>query len=344
MTTKQTLIVLSGLVILTLIGGLVTLRLTTTNFVPPPLPSPNGYDNLLLAAKQVHPRTGFYEEMATEELEQVVAHNAPALEIVREALELECGVSVDWSWDPAANGMNPIWEEVAEMRRLVRALSAEAHYRLSAGESAAAVDSGLDAFRLGTKCTEGGLMGGYLIGLAIRGQAIHELGKVVAQDSSRCQSVLLGLTPMLENGESADEVIQREKNYINYASRGLMGMLIVKQTGPLMEPATQAALQAERREQAKRRLFVLHLALRVYHDEHGAWPTSLDELLPDMLPAVPLDPYNESSFVYSVNDDGYLLYSVGENRNDDGGEGDETGLSGDLRYDLPANDAAAESR
>jgi hypothetical protein len=46
----------------------------------------------------------------------------------------------------------------------------------------------------------------------------------------------------------------------------------------------------------------------------------LEELVPAILPTVPLDLYTEQPFIYQRKDDGgYLLYSVSDNGIDDGG-------------------------
>ena len=71
---KPKLLTLSLLAValLVLAGGWLTLRLAYPPFVPPPLPQPNGYDDLLRAAEMLAPRTGFYKEMEPEELAAVV--------------------------------------------------------------------------------------------------------------------------------------------------------------------------------------------------------------------------------------------------------------------------------
>jgi hypothetical protein len=70
---------------------------------------------------------------------------------------------------------------------------------------------------------------------------------------------------------------------------------------------------------ARLQLSRLGFALAAYHADHGAFPESLGALVPENLSAAPLDPYTDLPFVYERNDDGYRLYSVGENMLDDGG-------------------------
>jgi hypothetical protein len=66
------------------------------------------------------------------------------------------------------------------------------------------------------------------------------------------------------------------------------------------------------------------LAIRRYRTAQGNWPDSLESLVPEQLPRVPLDPFSDKPLVYRRADDDFLLYSVGFNRFDDGGQFDES--------------------
>jgi hypothetical protein len=65
---------------------------------------------------------------------------------------------------------------------------------------------------------------------------------------------------------------------------------------------------------------VAMLALAEYHRRHGRYPESLDNLIPDFLPRLPLDYADLQPLRYHRTDDGYLLYSVGLDGVDDGGK------------------------
>ena len=76
-------------------------------------------------------------------------------------------------------------------------------------------------------------------------------------------------------------------------------------------------LQAE----AGRNVVISAIALKRFQLKQGRLPDSLAELAPDYLPAVPIDPYDGKPLKYHPNDDGtYLLYSVGDDGVDDGGD------------------------
>jgi hypothetical protein len=80
------------------------------------------------------------------------------------------------------------------------------------------------------------------------------------------------------------------------------------------------------RIEAARRIVITAIALKRFQLKHGNFPGSLTELTPDILPAVPLDPIDGNPLRYHKNDDGtYLLYSIGDDGVDDGGDVTITG-------------------
>ena len=70
-----------------------------------------------------------------------------------------------------------------------------------------------------------------------------------------------------------------------------------------------------------RRVVITAVALKRFQLKHGQFPDSLSALCPEFLAAVPVDPMDGNPLRYRKNDDGtYLLYSVGEDGVDDGGD------------------------
>lgn len=60
------------------------------------------------------------------------------------------------------------------------------------------------------------------------------------------------------------------------------------------------------------------IALELYRRRHGAWPATLAELIPDLLPEIPLDRYDGAPLRYRLIQGKPVIYSVGEDGNDDG--------------------------
>jgi len=73
---------------------------------------------------------------------------------------------------------------------------------------------------------------------------------------------------------------------------------------------------------ALRRMGAAALAVRLYEADYGRRPGTLGELVPEYLPAVPEDPFADdgSAIGYLPNADPPVLYSIGSDGVDDGGE------------------------
>ncbi len=90
----------------------------------------------------------------------------------------------------------------------------------------------------------------------------------------------------------------------------------------LMMPALGAARRAEMQTAMYYDLHHLAVALAAYQRRHGRYPDSLDALTPHFIDAVPRDFATGDPLYYERRDNGYLLYSVGGDGEDDGGVDD----------------------
>jgi hypothetical protein len=66
------------------------------------------------------------------------------------------------------------------------------------------------------------------------------------------------------------------------------------------------------------------LAAERYRLARGRWPKSLDDLVPDYLPAVPSDPFDGQPLRLGHRPDGLVVYSIGPDKTDDGGKIDRS--------------------
>jgi len=63
------------------------------------------------------------------------------------------------------------------------------------------------------------------------------------------------------------------------------------------------------------------LAILRFKADTGRFPETLNDLVSkDYLRAIPQDPYSNSSLIYKISEDNFILYGVGENFKDDGGK------------------------
>jgi hypothetical protein len=70
---------------------------------------------------------------------------------------------------------------------------------------------------------------------------------------------------------------------------------------------------------ARQRVTVAGIAAGRFRLKHGRYPGELKELVPEFLPAVPLDPYDGQPLRYSILPTGFSIHSIGEDFEDNGG-------------------------
>jgi len=95
--------------------------------------------------------------------------------------------------------------------------------------------------------------------------------------------------------------------------RYIMTMLLTPALG-----STVAEAYAE--GEANSRATDAALAVERFRRKTGRLPEKLDELVPEFLDEVPLDPFDGKPLRYSVREDAYVIHSIGPDRVDDGGQ------------------------
>lgn len=83
---------------------------------------------------------------------------------------------------------------------------------------------------------------------------------------------------------------------------------------------------------ASKRVVLAALAVERHRNRFGRLPHSLEDLVPEFLKTIPIDPYDGKPLKYKILNPGFVVYSVGDDGMDDGG------LKKDLtvrpRYDI----------
>ncbi len=88
----------------------------------------------------------------------------------------------------------------------------------------------------------------------------------------------------------------------------------------MLTPSVTRAVEMFLRGDAQLHSAITALACERYRLAQGAWPEALDELVPRYLPAVPIDPFDGAPLRYKKTTAGIVIYSIGENGVDDGGD------------------------
>lgn len=104
----------------------------------------------------------------------------------------------------------------------------------------------------------------------------------------------------------------------------------------LMLPATGVAFEASARLHAQRELLLVAIAAERFRQQTGTWPMQLADLTPTHLPTVPADPYDGKPLRMKIAGDELVLYSVGKNGVEDGGQETERKAEPDIVVRLKA--------
>jgi len=87
----------------------------------------------------------------------------------------------------------------------------------------------------------------------------------------------------------------------------------------ILMPAFESASRTETRTLASEQCTYAVLAVERYRLNHGQLPESLNDLVPDYLDKLPTDPFSGEPVLYKRGDNGFTVYTVGDNLKDDGG-------------------------
>lgn len=295
------------------------------------LPDPNGYQDLVAAGKAfelagvdnldmvISQQPLDMLDMATrQQLQAFVASCGHAFDTARVGLARECQVPIWYSWaDYEADDL-----DISALRPVVRALRAEGKLAELEGRPADAAGSYLDMIRLGRVGTRGGLLIAWLTGRACEGMGMAALAELrESLTSGQCNDLIDTLQTLEANREPVEEVCARDQLWGRIVLEWKWQLIHIVRTITGSEPDVRPLLEkAADQTQASFRLLICGLALRSYSVENAQPPEKLGDLVPDYLREVPLDPFSGKPLVYRREAAKYVLYSVGPDSQDDGGQ------------------------
>lgn len=302
----------------------------------PPLPVPNGYDDLLHAAQEVSgepPSTAPGGPVNVAELKTVVNANQEPLRHARVGLSRECGVPLGSTRAQLDARLNTL----GEIRKISRLLAAEGKVAESEGRTADAASTYLDLYRLGRKVSTGGVMIDSSMGFAFESLGAMGLGTIRRKlPPNECLRVSQSLLEIDRDRESPVRAVQRDRLWFNRTA-GTWERFALGVTGAgqaQLKPAIAQLELGDRRSQVFLRLLIVDLALNAHHAETGDYPETLDALPKRELAAVPIDPFSGHPLIYARKGPDYVLYSIGPDGRDDHGNP----IAADARWDQAPGD------
>lgn len=269
------------------VGGIVALLALRP--LPPlvPLPNPNAYDDLVKAGQMLPANTGNYAKIGVPQLRVLVATNAAALLLARDALDGTCRVPVQYSQDGQMNRINPY----ARLRSLSQAFAAEGRLAELDKRTGKAAECDMDLIRLGADAARGGILMDALVGNSIESIGSVDLAKLFNQlDAQTCREAATTLEGLDAEKPSWDGVLKQEDDWIRrtFGMRAVLVEFIYRHQ--LKQGNGMRAQKNYQAEQLKLRRLELDLASRAYELDKGRRPGSAAELVPEYLKAVPKHP------------------------------------------------------
>jgi hypothetical protein len=286
---------------------------------PPFSTGPNNYDRLFEIAQQVESLAG---------IRGATTPGSPAYTqrtaLIDEAVALAGGTNwVPADPDPNFNRVN-LDEYIArgtrKFRTLSRAIEDVAGAAYTRGDPAAALALRLANIRLGVMLQRGSEEPVYLIGRAVEGVSLEQLVRIRHEFTpDQIKTVIAALQRDLDEREPPETVVARDKAISQRAYGWGSHLDYVLERYGLGSDIYPAFLLVTRERPHLLRLFQTDLAIRLYQQQRGTLPSSLDQLVPDFIRAIPIDLHSGKPLVYRRLASDFLLYSLGQDGVDNGG-------------------------
>jgi hypothetical protein len=253
----------------------------------PPLPNPNGYDDLVKADSMVTPVETNDNKMSGDDLRKAVAANANALALARGGLSNQCRVPIQYSESYISNHL----DELAGLKRLARALVAEGKLAELENRPNDAARSYLDTIHLGNESARGGVLIDELVGIALEALGTSHLTNLVDHlDANSCRETATALETLDSNRQTWDEVMQQESAWSHGTFRGWRYELMRLEDHKLLAPAIASSKRKFEAQEQRTKQLLIDLAARAYELDKGHPSASAADLVPEYLKTVPQDP------------------------------------------------------
>ena len=303
------------------------------------LPKPNGFDDIVEAAK-ILPNNlivdsgWFFQDKATDkQLQDAVNEVKPALDRVAIGLKKTVRESVDLGNMRAYHGI--FWK-----RSLARGYGAQAELFERNQDYTNAIDNYLDELQYGLCLARKSLLNDAELGLRFASAACFDIYRILNRE------LIVDHLQVIRRLEQVDSLfepieisLERDRAWAQHI-QGWHAHLFQIMNSFAYGHSWQEQQYTEWHGETwtSIRLLQLEVALHLWKSKHSEWPTSLDQLVPGYIEAIPSDPLapGNSPLKYIRQGDRFIAYGVGLNRLDEGGQVPEH--DGNFNYDLHTGD------
>ena len=264
--------------------------------LPPlaPLPNPNGYEDLVKAAKMIKGETwAYFDNAGLDKLRGIVSTNAATLVLARIAFTKQCGVPPQFTKVSQTNRV----EAFEAFKDLAQALVCEGKVAEKENRFGDAAKSYLDAVRLGSQITHGGIVIDELVGISAAWYGETQLQGISTNlDASSSRRAAATLETLAGERQSLAAALQQEEAWYRRALGWRSEWFKLIYFSARQHRFKNAKEKLDQFQQEESRLLV-ELAARAYQLDKGKPPASVAYLVPDYLKTVPQDPVTGTNII-----------------------------------------------
>jgi hypothetical protein len=209
------------------------------------------------------------------------------------------------------------------MREISRAFDTDAKAAAMLGNYDRAAELGIANLRLGAMLSRGGTEVDALVGTSCQNAGMASLIRArMAMSPDSMRSTIAELQRLLAESEGVEIIAARDAAFAERTNgwQARLEVVLRKLIG-INSPGAEALGEMRRRAATLNVLLQVDFAVRLFQRDNGSLPMNLTALVPNYLPAVPLDLLSASSrpVCYRFNGDEFVVYSVGHDGKDNGG-------------------------
>jgi hypothetical protein len=278
-----------ALLVVALLAGLAVVMLRPKENLFPPLPNPNGYDDIVFAAQGLPASPANYWELPANQLRPFVEQCQPSFEQLRVGLARDCRVPLPRSDEELVAVHLP---RLSSFHAMAKALSAAHRFNTLEDRTSDASQTAEDSVMLGLKSARGGLLIDALIALSREVAGVEWLQALLDRlDAAQCKRIIARTEQLDATRETPESIINRDKRWSRSAGDLPSQISTWFESGMTKEVRRRFIRRHHEATLLTRRL-LLSLAARAYELERGKPPSRAADLVPDYLQAVPKDPEN----------------------------------------------------
>ena len=264
----------------------------------PPLPNPNGYDDFVAAGGMFTPRPGDWSDLDQDHLRAAVVANSNAFNRIRLGLSRQCRVPTE----EEIHHLGRSTVDLPNLKSIASALPNKGRLAETEGRPFDAANDYVTIFQVASKSGHGGFLIHSMVQVAMETYGAKNFGVVIpnlsAQESRQCLAALQKAETDREtfaNIEAAELIFGR----FNGSLRERAWDSILQFLG---KSPTQAIIASTYVKYTASDLKILaletQLASHAFQLERGRPASSWSDLVPEYLPAIPVNPTNHQPLAF----------------------------------------------